>query len=519
MKAPGKILTLSAAVALMGGVATQAKDWPTWGGDYSRNMVSDAKNLPVEVDGGKLKKGTEEVDMATTKNVKYVVKVGSSTYGTPTIGGGKMLVGTNNESPRDPKHTGDRGIVMCLDEKTGDFLWQLAVPKLGAGKVSDWEFLGICSSALIRDGRCYLVTNRCEVICLDMEGMKNGNDGPFEDESKYTGATVDEKDADILWIYDMREDLGVFPHNITSSSVLYSDGKLFVTTSNGVDWTHTNIPAPQAPALIALDPSTGALIGEEAEGIGNRIMHCNWSTPAEAIIDGKPVVLFGAGDGYLYCFDTETKKDAEGYDILQKKWRIDCVPPEYRKDKDGKPIKYATFDGPSEIIATPVVSNGKIYIAIGQDPEHGEGVGMLSCVDLKTGERVWEYKGGKTMMKGKETDIQMERTISTASVVDGIVYIADYRGRVHALDAEMGALIWVYDTKSHIWSSTLVADGKVFIPNEDGEVIILAAGRELKELGRIEFSAPIYSSAVIANNVMFISTMTHLYAIENAAKK
>jgi outer membrane protein assembly factor BamB len=518
MNVTGKILSLSAAAVVASGIV-HAKDWPQWGGTSSRNMVSDATNLPIEVDPGKRTKGTEDIDMATTKNIKWVAKVGSSTYGTPTIADGKILVGTNNESPRDPKHIGDRGIVMCLDEKTGEFIWQLSVPKLGAGKVSDWEFLGICSSPLIRDGRCYLITNKCEVICLDMEGLKNGNDGPFKDEDKYTGSTTDMKDADIIWVYDMREELGVFPHNIASSSPLYIDGKLFVTTSNGVDWSHTNVPAPQAPSLIALDPSTGELIGEEAEGIGPEIMHCNWASPAEGEIEGKPVVLFGAGNGFVYCFDTEPKKDEDGFGILQKIWSLDCVPPEYRKDAEGNKIKYATFDGPSEIIATPVVFGDKVIVSIGQDPEHGEGVGMTSCIDLKTGKRIWDYKGEINMVDGKDKGIKMERTISTASVADGIVYVADYRGRVHSLDLETGKPYWVYDTKSHIWSSTLIADGKVYIPNEDGEVVILAAGKEMKKLGTIEFPSPIYSSGVIANGVMYMSTMSHLYAIENKEAK
>ena len=84
---------------------------------------------------------------------------------------GKVLVGTNNESPRDPKQKGDRGVLMCFDEKTGDFLWQLIVPKLGAGKVSDWEYVGLCSSPVVEGNRMWLVTNRGELACLDLGDM------------------------------------------------------------------------------------------------------------------------------------------------------------------------------------------------------------------------------------------------------------------------------------------------------------------------------------------------------------
>jgi len=109
-------------------------------------------------------------------------------------------------------------------KKPVNFQWQLVIPKLGAGKVSDWEYIGVCSSPAIEGNRVYVVTNKCEVVCLDIEGFSNGNDGPFMDEANYvkpkgTGDKLMKKfDADIIWMYDMRDQLGVFPHNVTSSS-------------------------------------------------------------------------------------------------------------------------------------------------------------------------------------------------------------------------------------------------------------------------------------------------------------
>jgi hypothetical protein len=59
------------------------------------------------------------------------------------------------------------------------------------------------------------------------------------------------KDADILWRYDMMDELGVFPHNASNCSVIALDNKVFVCTSNGQDWTHVNIPSPQSPSSSA----------------------------------------------------------------------------------------------------------------------------------------------------------------------------------------------------------------------------------------------------------------------------
>jgi outer membrane protein assembly factor BamB len=422
-----------------------------------------------------------------------------------------VFIGTNNESPRDPKYKGDYSIIMCFDEKTGKFLWQQAVPKLGAGKVSDWEFLGICSSPLVDGDRLYVVSSRCEVLCLDVNGMANGNDGLFKDEAKYTAGTgkppieQSDKDGDIIWRFDMREELGVFPHNIASSSVLMVGDRLYVTTSNGQDWSHLNIPSPFAPALCVLDKKTGKLLGEEASGISQRLFHCNWSSPAYGEVSGKGIVVFGAGDGFTYGFDPVPVKGEDDVMVLKELWRADCIPPEYRKDKDGKPIKYPAAEGPNEIIGTPVIEKGKIYVAIGQDPEHGEGVGALNCIDLATGKLLWQYK-------------KIGRSISTAVVHDGLVYIADYAGKVYCVDAATGKDYWIHDTKSHMWSSPLIVEGRVYIGTEDGTLFVFQTGKEKKIISEIGFGAPLYASAIVANGVLYIQTHTHLYAVSQDGK-
>lgn len=486
--------------------ALHANDWPMWGGTATRNMVADAKNLPYEINPGTIDPETETIDLSEAKNVLWTAKLGSQTYGNPVVGSGKVLVGTNNESPRDPSQKGDRGNLMCFDEKTGSFLWQLIVPKLGAGKVSDWEFVGLCSSPAIEGDKAYLITNRAEIMCLDLNGMANGNDGPFKDEAKYMTAdaaspiTIGNQHADIIWSFDMREELGTFPHNVSSCSPLVHNGVVYTATSNGMDWSHTNIPAPLAPALVAVDAKTGKLAGEEMSGVTERVLHASWSSPTLAKVNNKEILLWGGGDGYAYGFDPKpVHNKEEELDVLKELWKVDCNPPEYR-EKDGQPIKYATYRGPSEVIGTFVVEDGLSYVVIGQDPEHGDGVGVLNCIDPTTGKIVWSFK-------------DIGRSISTPSVKDGLVYIAEYDGDLHCLDAKTGEHHWVHETQSRIWGSTIVADGKVFLPTEDGDLHILATGPEKKVLSTVNFGAPIYSSPIIANDVLYVATMTHLYAI------
>jgi outer membrane protein assembly factor BamB len=341
--------------------------------------------------------------------------------------------------------------------------------------------------------------------------MKNGNQG-FQDEVHYYSSpdhpitATGDLDADVLWRFDMRAECGACPHNQTVSNVLILGDRLFVNTSNGIDWTHTRITAPDAPALICLDKVTGKLLGEESSGISKNVLHASWSSPAYAEIGGHGQIIFGGGDGFCYGFDVALRKGAEGRDVFNELWRCDANPKRYRVDDTGHPRAHYTHDGPGEIIATPVFYKGKVYTLIGQDPESGEGAGCLSCIDPSgrgdlTGKTVWTC-----------TDIKC--SISTPAIVDDVIYAADYSGSVHALDVLTGVKLWTYDTKGHIWgASPFYIDRKIYIGNEEGELHIITAGRTGgKNIKVIDFPAPLYLPVVFANGTLFVTTPNRLYA-------
>jgi outer membrane protein assembly factor BamB len=488
-------------------VSAQSGDWPQWGRDHTRNMACRETGLPNSFVAGEFIGATDEIDFESTENVKWIAKLGSQCYGNPTVADGRIYIGTNNDAPRDERFKGDRSTVFCLDEESGELIWQFNLPKLGTGKVSDWEFLGMCSSPAVDGDRVYLVTNHCEVVCLDVQGMKNGNDGPFQDEGKMMAERGQppveinkDKDADVIWRLNMIDECGVFPHNITSSAVLVVGDALWVTTSNGVDYGHVETPAPNAPCLILVDKNTGKLLGEEASGLSTRIYHANWTSPAYLKTDSAESAIFGGPDGWVYAFKPTPVKDEDGYLVFEEAWRYDANKPEYRV-KDGKPLKYATRKGPSEVLGTPIIYDDKVYAVIGQDPEHGEGVGNLVCLDAN-GKELWTYD-------------KIHRSISTISAQDDLLFVADYSGFVYCVDAKTGEEYWIHDTKGHIWGSTLVADGKVYIGNEDGYMTILQAKKEYSpsEVIEIDMTSPVYSSPIAANGVLYVATHTHLFAL------
>jgi len=509
----GIALLASLSLGLLGAAEP---DWPQWGRDGSRNMVAPThgtRSVPSTFNPGTMLDGEDTVQMGKgsvgARNLRWVAKLGSQSYGNPTVAGGRVFVGTNNASPRAPKYSGDYSMVMAFSDKTGEFLWQLAVPKLGAGKVSDWEYLGVCSSPAVVGDVVYVVSSRGEVLALDVQGQANGNQG-FVDEAQYVAGPgkppipQGDKDGDILWKYDMRKELGVFPHNVTSSSVLVMGSRLVVATSNGVDWSHKNVPAPFSPSLVVLDRKTGALLAEEASGISERLLHAGWSSPASAKVGGRDWIVYGAGDGLLYAFEGEPSVDKEGLSVVRERWRVDMNPKHYRI-RDGAPRPYGRRDGPSEIIASPVVHDGLACVAIGQDPEHGTGAGAVTCVSMKDGAVKWQ-------------NTSVGRSISTLAIANGLVFAADLAGYLYAIDFETGKSLWKHDTGARLWSSPVVADDKVLIGNEDGTLVVLKASREKQVLGEVVLHAPIYGSVVVAGDTLYVPTQSHLYAVRGGKK-
>jgi outer membrane protein assembly factor BamB len=444
-------------------------DWPMWGGTPDRNMVSSMKGLPIDW------------DIKTKKNVKWVAALGSQSYGNPVVSGGMVFVGTNNEGMRDPKQPGDRGVLMAFRESNGEFLWQHTHPKLESGRANDWPFQGIASSPLVEGNRVYYVSNRAVVWCLEINGFRDDkNEGPITDE-KLTGPN----DADAIWSFDMMEEVGSYPHNLANSSPVVWGDLIFLSTSNGQDESHVNIPSPRAPAIIALDKNTGKLVWED-NSVEDRILHGQWSTPAVGRIGDVVQVVSAQGDGWVRGYEATTGK---------KLWEFDTNPRESVWPRTR-----------NEVISTPVIVDNRVYIANGQDPEHGEGVGHFYAIDAT--------KRGNITQSGLVFHFDgIRRSISTAAVAGGLVYISDFSGYLHCLDAVTGQRYWVHDTVSAIWGSPIVIDGRVYLGNEDGDVLILQAGKEKKIIATINMGSSVYATPVPANNALIIMNRNEIYSL------
>ena len=466
-------------------------------------MVSPERNLPATF------------DTKSNLNIKWSAPLGTETHSTPIVAGGRIYIGTNNGEPRDPKHQGDRGVLMCFDEKTGKLLWQLVVPKREEDPYHDWPKSGISSPVTVEGDRVYLVSNRGEVMCLDAAGLANGNDGPFQSEARHMTPTNDAPlalgslDADVLWLFDLTTGAGIWSHDAAHSSILIHGDHLYLNSGTGVDNTHKKIRTPDAPSLVVLDKRTGRYLAREREGIGPDIFHCTWSAPSMAEVNGLPRIFFAAGNGLLYAFDALKHATPGHVQTLGKLWQYDFDPAAPKENVHR--FNQNRRESPSNFYGMPVFQDGRIYLAGGGDLFWGKNAVWLKCIaatnvhgTTNTAE-VWSYPLEK-------------HVFGTPAVSLGMVFIADCGRKMHCVDAKTGKPLWTHDIKGEVWASPMVADGKVYLGTREGEFYIFAATREKQLLHQTNLGNKISATATAGNDVLYVATMSHLYAITKSGK-
>lgn len=524
-----------------------AGDWPQWGGTPHRNNTPLTDRLPDSWNVGRFDRRSGVWQRETAENIRWVANLGSQTYGNPVVVGDQVFVGTNNASgylQRYPAEV-DLGCLLCFDRHSGQLRWQHSSEKLASGRVHDWPLQGICSTPLVENDRLWFVTSRGEVRCLDTAGFSDGEDDGLSQPPEIVANPLE---ADVVWIYDMMAELGVSQRNMASSSVTTWGDLLLVNTGNGTGETADELPAPEAPSFLCLDKRTGKLLWADRSP-GENILHGQWSSPAAAVLGGVPQAIFAGGDGYVYSFAAD--RGAAGKPTLL--WKFDCNPKTSRWALSGDVDR-------NYLIGTPVIYNERVYIAVGQDPELGEGQGHLWCidptrrgdvspqlavrmvdggpvpiphrhpqaVDPQRGERaidnpnsaaVWHYDGYDLDGDG-ETGFEetMHRTLGTVAIADGLLYVVDLAGILHCLDAagENGKakVHYTYDLLAQSWSSPLIADGRVWVADEDGDITVFELGAEHAEpVAEINMGSSLYSTPVAAGDTLFISTRDRLFAI------
>ncbi len=474
---------------------------PMFGRTIARNMANPVeKNIPGDWNVNPKKDAL--------RNVKWSAKLGSKSLGGPVIAGGKIFVGTNNDAPRDPAIKGDKGVLMCFRESDGKFLWQAVHDKLPS-YANDYPKQGVVSSPVVDGNRLYYVSNRCELVCAEVQGhLATGK-------------------ARFLWKLDMIGELGVYPsrfepcNHVPNGSPLVIGDLVCTVTGNGVAPDTGKLPAPDAPSFIAVDKLTGKVVWKD-NSPGKNIMEGQRTNPCAAEVKGKMQVIVPGGDGWLRGFEASSGK------LI---WKFDCNPKKAVFKLGGRGDK-------SYFIATPVVYDNKVYIGIGQDPAQGTGVGHLWCIDIsktpankdldlspvndnfdpkapvnKDSGLVWHFGGLIPNSKEEDRNYYFGRTLSTCAVHNGLCYAADLYSFLCCLDAKTGEKYWEYDTRDSTWSSPYYVDGKVFIGGDSGDLLVFTHGKEMKPPRKIDMLQALQMPPVAVNGVLYVTTGANLYAI------
>lgn len=430
--------------------------------------------------------GNPPVDWDTTtgRNIVWSVELGNEVYGRPVVAGDMVYVGADNTRQLNPAFQKESGVLMAFRVKDGAFLWQDVAPRVERG-LREFLLPSTTSAPYVEGDRLYYVTAECQLRCLDTQGFSDGkNDGPYREEIFKDNAA-----ADIVWQLDMPA-LGVFPHEACNSDVLPLGDLIMVGTSNGQNEGHTRVPSPRAPSLIAVNKHSGEVVWR-AIGPGDRVLHGEWSSPVAANVNGRMQVLSGGGDGWLRAYDA-----ASGHEI----WRFDGNP------KDARWLPRAGVFSRSFIIASPVVADGRVFIAMGQSPGHGNAPSLIHAISPNG-------RGDVTNSGLLWTSREVGRVVGTPIVKDGLLYVGDVGGIIHCLDAATGALLWKHETNDAIWGCLLLAGDRLYVGNAEGLMTVLRAGRRKELLAQIEMDAPLYTRPAAIGDVLYLATARRLYLI------
>ncbi len=472
-----------------------------WGNEAGRNMVLPGRDLPVELD-------------ETTVLWSHELPRGRvHAFGQPAVAGDRVLVGVGAPLTLpavDGNETTYRHAqLLCLDRRSGKLIWRLPLGHTA---------YGVCSTVAIEGDRAYVIDGNVRLICCDLAGMANGNDGRT-DEFALMAARVHPRDVapaklpdgplgDVIWSVDFGE-MGVRRHDAGSGTPLVIGETVWVTTSHarGVRPPSAQKKTPdhdvggtsrkRTPNVVVVRKATGEIVALDDQLIPE-VYHGQWSSLSSGVVDGRRLVFWGDGYGVVHAFEMPASTEPAGGDVprLVEAWRCDANPRTYRYDANGQLRTYPwtmggeelaeiRAGGPGHIISTPVFHEGRLYVAIGRDRNYclkkrgrALGQGAVTCIDPSGSGDVTD-----SHIVWRNTDVG--RFHATPSIAGGRMYLASTDGHLYSLDVADGRTAWAFDLGSGVCDrSQLLADGKIYVANDRGEVFVFAAGAEAKLLSR-----------------------------------
>ncbi|MFZ2643826.1 MAG: PQQ-binding-like beta-propeller repeat protein [Verrucomicrobiia bacterium] len=573
------MILCAGAFLAAGAVVASAKDWPEWCGQASRNRaaVSDQK-LPDSVDCGELNDAGEVV-LPSTKNVRWVTRIGRRTTGSPVISRSKVFIGTTSADGKDASF-------LCLDEKTGSLLGSFICPRPSSrDKLESWS---VSSSPTIEDDRMYFVSPYQEAMCVDLKVLLGERDARAKENDPASAkaekaAVLQLSLKSIVWRYDLCEKLKAYYHHTASSSVLVHGDYVYVCTGNGRSWVPGRIPYnPLSPSLVAFHKMTGQLVARDDEQIGEQIYRGQYTSPSLGMVNGKAQILFATGNGLCQAFEpvdpaapvardrwkTTSLRGPIVYFIdVKEKDTGTLSPSEYARSinllstlpKPALPLEFRFSLGVPATTPIDAIPTAKV-----PDVPVLKKIWSFDCIPAEYKKLPFYPRQTKGDGRGHPCDI-----IGTPVFHNNRVYIAiggdpnhggrDCKGSIVCIDATRTgdvtgkARVWSYEAMNQSISTVAVTDGLVFAVDNaytvhcldadsgrcywthsirqnatcfgsplvaDGKLYInrsiLSAGRKLEVRDGIKSSQHTeYSSHSVANGVVYAVIGNRLWAIGN----
>jgi outer membrane protein assembly factor BamB len=228
--------------------------------------------------------------------------------------------------------------------------------------------------------------------------------------------------------------------------------------------------------LLALDTATGKTMWKT-----DRKELPSWGTPTVAMTESGPELVTNASN-YVRGYDPRTGKEL---------WQLG------RSSKITAP--------------TPVFSDGLFFIASGRAPER-------PIFAVRAGAR-----GDLTLPDGKSDSeaIAWSRTgrgsyMPTPIVYNGLLYVLANNGLLDAYDARTGAEVYrqrLSVVGSGFSASPVAADGKLYLSNEDGEMLVITAGRSFAHVATNSMGEMLMATPALSEGVMYVRGSSSLFAI------
>jgi len=229
--------------------------------------------------------------------------------------------------------------------------------------------------------------------------------------------------------------------------------------------------------IVALDTATGNVVwrtDRTGELNADPQLKKAYGTPLLIELEGRTVLLSPAAN-WLYAYDP-----LDGREL----WKI----------------AYGVLG--FSIVPRPVVGHGMVYLSTSfMQPE-------LLAVKLPYGsapaEIAWRVK-------------KSVPTMPSPLLVGQEIYIVSDKGVATCLDAVTGDVRWSERLGGNFCSSPLLADGRIYVGNREGETFVIAPGTSFKLLATNRLEGEIMASPVAVPGTLYLRTDQALYRIEKPA--